>query len=382
MVLLTLVAFAVSTSAVPPLVTTLAREVGATDQAFGHVFMLQFLFFTLASLVGGWATIRFGIRPRTLVVLGLAGVSAALAAGAFLSSLAWITLWIVPLGFAGGLIETFASVMVSEFERPRSSKLMNLSQAFFCLGAILAPQVVALSLRHGWSWRWAFVMFGGFVFAIGALFVANTRGGLPVPHMNAAPVAAAGRTDDRPFTDALFYLMAGVLFLYVVAEGSTACWIAVYFEKQLGASPGAAASRVSLFWTGLIVGRLLMLAVPHRWALWPALFVSAIAMTGANVLLALPWSVPVATTLLLLTGLACGPIWPVIVATSRALRHSARFTAGVIAAGALGAALGPFASSQVMSRWGLARLFPFHAAVCGLMLAVIGLAARRAHAQL
>jgi MFS family permease len=58
-------------------------------------------------------------------------------------------------------------------------------------------------------------------------------------------------------------------------------------------------------------------------------------------------------------GIAAGPVWPIAVMLSQHTRHSVRFTSGVIGAGALGAALGPLLSAQVIRQLGLVWFFPF-----------------------
>jgi len=377
-VLLTLSAFAISANAIPPLITTIADALHARYQAFGYVIALQYLCFALASLTGGWFTERLGLRERTLVVCGVAGMAVLFYLGAFVQGFAWFVLWIVPVGFAGGLTETFGSIMVARFGRRDSSKLLCLSQVFFCLGAIAAPQLVAILLERQVSWRTAFVIFGTCIGAIAILFTALTRartGG-----NTHAPPTRPPDEQGMPFSfrEPLFVLLAVSMFLYVSIEQSVACWIAPFFEKQLGLPADGAATRLALFWAGLVAGRLVVLALPARWTLWPAFLTSSAGMTLALGLLSFGWTTATASGIVVAAGFLSGPIWPVIVTASRHVRGSARFAAGVIAAGAFGAATGPLLSSRLIAWLGWTRFFPVLTGGSALFFLVVVATRRRA----
>jgi len=375
---LTLSAFAVSMTAVPPLATTIARDLGGRFETFGYVFMLQFLCFTLVSLWAGWAAEHGMVNSCRFVECGLFVLGAALLSGACLPRIGLFLVWAVPLGLAGGLVEPFGAVMITDLERPGSSKLMNLSQVFFCLGAVFTPQLVAILLANGLSWRTAFVIFGICILVIAALFtlLSPCRNGPPDNGERVPSHAEAEPRRRNPFTQRLFYLLATFLLLYVVIESGTACWIAAYFEKRLLVTPAGAAWRLAVFWTGLIVGRMTMLALPVRWTLWRAAFAGACGMTLANGILSLPLTAGPTTAALFLAGIASGPVWPVTVSICKVVRDSARFTASVIAVGAIGCALGPFLSSLVIRYIGMVSLFPVLTAG-GIPLIVVLLAARR-----
>ena len=132
-IFLSLTAFAISGNVIPPLITTIANEIAANYTSFGYIIMLQFLSFFIAGIVGGWISERYSVNIRSFVLIGLLLVGLALLVGAKLAKLQWFIIWAIPLGFGGGLVETFGTVLVSVHEKPNSSKLLNLSQVFFCL---------------------------------------------------------------------------------------------------------------------------------------------------------------------------------------------------------------------------------------------------------
>ncbi len=359
-ILLTLTAFAISANAVPPLATTIARQFNISYDVFGYIVTLQFVCFAAASLLGGYVQHQFGFPNHTLVVAGVFGMALLLIIGSGLSSFGWVLIWVIPLGFAGGLTETFSSIMVAECEDGDSSKLINLSQVFYCAGAILAPQLVAILMDLKISWRIAFLLFGTFVTFIGCFFgLVNRHVSTPAhPISPSTPHVTKEGSNISLHRDTIFYCMALLLFLYVVIEVSSTSWIAAYFEKRFALSVSAAARRLSIFWTGIIIGRSLMVVLPARFSLWPGLIGGTSGMVLGNTLLSLSSSTGAATGAVFIYGIAAGPIWPVTVMLSQQSRDSNRFTSGVIGAGGLGAAIGPLLGSYIIRSFGLAWFFP------------------------
>jgi fucose permease len=360
-ILLSLTAFAISADSIPALVTTMAEEFAISYNAFGYIFMLQFISFTCASWSGGYMQQRFGFSHRMLVIVGIFSVSLLYIIGGALSSFLWVFIWVIPMGYAGGLIETFCSIMITEFEDGNSSKLMNLSQVFYCAGAALSPQLVAILLDAQISWRVIFLILGIYAFFIGGFFTLFHKNPIPSPQVPSNP-----ESKSTPFPshnllkhDRLFYLMAAIVFLYIIIEFSSASWLAAYFEKIFHVSASSAARRLSLFWAGLIIGRAFMVVAPAKLTLWPGLLGGAFGMIIGNIFLSLCWSPRIAAWTVLFCGIAAGPVWPIAVMLSQHIRRSDRFTSGVIGSGALGAALGPLLSAQVIRHLGLAWLFPF-----------------------
>jgi fucose permease len=353
--LLALTGFAVSGNAVPPLMTTLSREMGTDISAFGYILSLQFFFFFLAALAGGWAGERFGIKPGILAAAGLLIMTVSLFIAPLLNKFYLFVLWSVPLGFAGGLTETFSTIMITRYDREGSGKILNLSQGFFTFGAVAAPWIISGILDRGISWRTAFFIFGGLLTVITFLFISGTK-----PFSKGTIDGMGEKPKPRePFRwSKHLILFSGALFFYVAVESAAVAWISAYFEESLGTSAGDAAWRLSIFWGGLLVSRLGMMVLPDRFTLWPAMIIGAAGM-GVSFILFAPTSSPEFTTLLTGTaGFCAGPLWPSTVTAASQRFRSSRKTTIVIGAGALGVAAGPFTGSLIIKIAGLKSIFP------------------------
>lgn len=364
----TLTAYAISGNAVAPLISTLAGDLGIAIPRFGLLIMLQFVAFAAASFAGGALKERLGLSNSPMVAAGLAILTVSFFAGALaLRSGTSLIAWIIPLGLAGGSVETFASLEVSRLSRDGSSRNLCLSQAFYSIGAFIAPQAVYLVFRAGLGWRPVLVVFGLFSAAILAFFLTSTvrRGGF-------APVGQAGGAAPLAARAAgpAFVLLLLLILPVVVMESISASWLAYVFETHDGLGPKEAALVLALFWAAMTAGRFAILLVPARLSLWPTLAVSALGVLAVSTGLAAAQGLALRIALVALLGLFIAPLWPVIVMTTSAAFGSDRLTSALIGTGALGFAAGPAVGALIMRLGWARRFFLVHTGLGLLMVAL------------
>jgi fucose permease len=357
----TLSAFAISANAVPPLISTMADGFRVNASNFGFFMTLQFVSFSLTSFAGGWVKERLKLTNWHLVSAGLIVIVAAFFAGAVLLRSAWsLVLWIVPLGLAGGAVETFSSIEISARSDPGSSKNLCLSQVFYSLGAFAAPQLVYLCFGAGLGWQATFLLFGSFSAAVCLFFIlAGARRGA----FRANPPADGQRLEEGKGRSRVFVFLLLLMLVYVVLESLSAAWLSYIFESHYRLSAREAAIALMLFWVGMLVGRLYIVFLPARWTLWPALLISSLAIVLVTLLLALVDLRVVRYAGVLLLGAAAGPVWPVLVMTTRVTCGSERRTSAVIGLGAIGFAAGPLLGSLLLAAGLGAHFFIFELAL-------------------
>ncbi len=373
----TITAFAVSANAVAPLISTLAGRLGIPASAFGLFIALQYVAFAAASFLGGFLKARLRWTNYHLMAVGLGLITLALLlAPAVLRSTVAVIAWIIPLGLAGGAVETFASVEISALSPHGGSKNLNVSQAFYSIGAFAAPQIVFLALGAGLGWEGTFIVFGAFALGIGLFFVLHSRGKFRPGGREAGPHAAATATGRR---GGVFGSLLVLMFVYVILESLTAAWLSYVFEITYRLTARDAALALATFWVAVTLGRFAVVLLPDRWTLWPALLACSAALLVLAVFLSAFGPLAARFALVFLLGVAAGPMWPVIVMTTAVSCRSERLTAAVIGAGALGSAVGPSLGSLLL-RFGLApRYFLVMAAAAAGVLAfcLLGYAVHR-----
>jgi fucose permease len=375
---ITLAAFAISGNAVAPLVSSLSRSIGMPASSFGWLFTLQYVSFAVAAFLGGATKERMRLSNSHLVSVGLLVISVVLFLGAVvLRSTAALVLWVIPLGLAGGAVETFSSVEISHLGRASSSKNLCLSQVFYTIGAFAAPQIVYIIFGAGLDWRSAFVIFGLFTTAVFSLFLLfSFRRGAYKKHAE-APVR------DGPYSrarNAVFFLLVLLMLSNVLLESFSALWLSYIFELRYALTARDASLVLVLFWAGMMAGRLLILLLPARWTLWPALVLSTVALLAAAGCLAAAESLRAHYVFVALLGVFLGPLWPVIVMTSSAAFPSERSTSTLIGIGAVGYACGPLLGSLVLGLHWTAHIFLVHLALAALIV-LFCLTSWRTHAR-
>lgn len=363
----TLTAFAVSANAVAPLISTLSGSLGVKASNFGYFITLQFIAFSLASFVGGYVKERLRLTNYHLVASGLVIIAAAFFLGTVgLRSAAALVVWVIPLGLAGGAVETFSSIQISTLSRPGSSKNLCLSQVFYSIGAFASPQLVYLLFGAGLGWKTAFLLFGLFSAAICAFFLAfHARGGrFAQPGRREAAAAQVSRSRGPTFYFLLLLMLFGVTL-----ESLSAAWLSYIFELRYGLTAQNAALALVIFWSGMILGRFSIVLLPTRWTLWPALLAASLGILATTTCLAAVSLLPVRYALGGVLGFFVGPLWPVNVMTSSTTFGSEKMTSTIIGMGAIGFASGPLLGSLLL-RFGLApRFFQLQLALGALILA-------------
>lgn len=123
---------------------------------------------------------------------------------------------------------------------------LNLAQAFFAIGACVAPMIAMVC---GASWRMAF----GIVVVCGVLnFVYSLR-------MKVGPEAyrqeQSGKPDFGFFRKTSFWLCAMIIFCYLAIESSVMGWLVTFFVDSGAAGEATAQLLATALWGALMVGR-------------------------------------------------------------------------------------------------------------------------------
>ena len=302
----------------------------------------------LAFGTAGYLTSSFlsGRILRVLPIGTVLALSTAAAATALLGY-ALTPLWplMLVLGFVGGLGGGAVDAGLNAYGASHfSARILNWLHAFFGLGTTAGPLIVTGVLSAGASWRYAYVVVGSAQVALAITFFLTRGRWLRVAETATedAPPVVPARTRDtlgRP----LVWLGMLVFFVYTGVELIAGQWTYSLLTLGRGVTASTAGIWVSLYWGGLLVGRVLFGVIADRVPLTQTLRLCMLATAAGALLFWLEPTRTLALIGLMMIGFFLAPIFASLISLTpnRVGRTHADSAIGfqIAAAGLGGAAL-------------------------------------------
>ncbi len=309
------------------------------------------------------------IGPRTAALIGLSLVSGGLALFAASPGPALNLALYALIGIGQGFLEILVNWSVMRMDR--EGRAMSIMHAAFSIGAVAGPFAVGWLLASGRPWV---LIYRGMALLFGVVLAA----GLALPFDRLGRETVAARTGGGPSVrDRAYVLGFAVLFLYVGAELGISNWAAELFVRSFRGSEATGSFMVSLFWLGLLAGRLGIPLLLPRARQEKVLVVLSAGLAASTLLLAAssffgPPAVFVGAASVALAGLFCSSIYPIVIFLEGRAHPGAEGAAiGFAGAGGgLGAFLFPFLMSRIAGAAGVNVGFAFYALVAALVSAL------------
>ncbi len=364
--LTTFVIFGIGMTIVGATLPKILAEFSWSYTAAGAVIAAGALGYFISTYLNGILMPHIG--PKAVITIGLVLQVVALAFFAATPSVVLNFFLALFIGLGQGGTEVTINYTVVRMEQKGESHLMSLVHAAFSVGAVIGPLVIGFIIRFGMVWQ---LVYRGL--SVITLVLAIVMLLLPFKRISHAEVEENEQTGaSRPERQPMFYLAFLVLFLYVGFELGTSNWVSEYFVKFLGSTPSIGAFMVSVFWGGLLIGRIGVPAVFRR-----------VEHTRVLVGLSLASGVTLAAALLFrntvgsgfaffLSGLACSAIYPLIMTI---IGH--HFSAGQSRAvgfaatgGGVGSFVFPFIMAAVSEAFGIRTGFFLYVVMAFVMTAI------------
>jgi FHS family glucose/mannose:H+ symporter-like MFS transporter len=279
---------------------------------------------------------------------GTALLGLGLASGAAAHSLWALFLTYLVAGLAGALLINTSWIWISAHITEHKAAASLAMIVFFGLGMMVVPVVVGQALDMGATWREILLVEGGLTMACAVAFACLPL--LDVPerqNVRLAHLKSVAGHDP--------WLLIGVLgagFMYTGAESTINVWLPKFQIEVFSSGDTWASLSVTLFWVGLVIGRLAFMPLTKRFAATRLLLVCMGMMAGFTVALALAPSETVALVMAVGAGLGASASYGLISTYSG---HFPGWRSGValslfILSGAVGGVvlpyvLGPLASA-------------------------------------
>jgi len=296
---------------------------GAPLEAAGLIALILTSCSALSSVLSGAIAKRLGAGPIVLIssaltALGLFGYSLS-------PSYAWVLVSALPLGFGQGAVDSTLNGYVASHY---SSRHMNWLHASWGVGATVGPLIMTAAIASG-GWRGGYRAISCVQAALALLFLVSL--GLWKRTTSAEAAAAAGAVTgaakparDDPALNSRGrakihgmrrrepWMQIAMYLLYSACEFSVGIWTVSMLEESRGVAAGRAGNWISLYYGGIMVGRVLTGLVSDR--LGNRFMVRlglGVSLVGAVLLCLRPASY-LALPGLLLLGLGFAPIYPCV----------------------------------------------------------------------
>ncbi|NQT59205.1 MAG: MFS transporter [Bacteroidetes bacterium] len=334
----------------PALVTSLIQEFSISVNHLGFAFALQYVSFFIFSLIYGVLIQKWKRAHESSIVISLLATAAALFFLGYINSFFGLIILLVIVGGSGGILESVSSTLISAYEKYNSSRFLNLSQFFYCIGAMLSPAITALLFTWNFSISYLGIILVVFIalIAVAVFILIYSKTGNRESEKTAEETVSRTTIQNEsksPRRKFIWYLLA--MFMFVVAESSLASWIPLFFEKGKQISLGNAALILTFFWLGVALGRLY-----YAFAKTKSLKKSMIIHGLIALLLAFSMNIIQSEALSILCvfgiGLSCGPLWPMLLASCRHEFSKPHYIMYMISTASIGAFTGPLCTSLLI----------------------------------
>lgn len=345
----------------------------------GSVLLATYLGMLSATLFAGALCDLIGTQRVVLIgsgtlVLGVLGYSTA-------RSFAMLFAAMVLLGIMIGSLMTAGTHTIVEVHAAHKGRYLNLSNIFHGVGSMLAPFYAGQMLAAGFSWWLVYQLCLVLAVLIAGLF-------LTIPASKARAGQPSGNILDL-YRGALNRRTAGyylLSLLYVAAETGLIVWMVEFLQKGRGQPVLLSSTFLSLYFAGIIAGRLAGSLLVDRLGYLRALLGAGI---GALACLALGIFGPPALAFCLpLAGLFFATMAPTLAAAvTNANPHPQKAGAGntgsvlglLLAAGGIGGMLGAWSAGFVSSFIGIQLGFGVQLIYAALFVGVVMVLYRTHH---
>jgi putative MFS transporter len=257
---------------------------------------------------------------------------------------------------------TLTATLGVEFKE-KSAFHLGMSQAFFSIGAVLAPFWCEALFSAGFTYHHAFGIVGIALIVTYILFL-FTR------HENDIRGAAQSGIGSalRFFTKKAFLLIAVAMFMAIGIEETVAFYADSYLELTLGV-PQFSALALSLFWAGMIPPRIFLgfIKLPHK-----TLFtICGLGITASALGIIFIPILPVRLVLFALLGVFNGPTWPIImdITAKKYPGNAGAVTNIMMSLGCLGGAITPLIAGALVVGINFVPIL-IATAFCGVIMSI------------
>ena len=323
----------------------LLQDVGFDHSLGGMIISSEYTGFFLATFLAGLIADRFG-KKVTLILAGLSlslGVSGYAASSGFISFIGFIFL----IGLGLGSLELSGSDILSGIWTVQKGRYLNLLNACYGMGSILAPMAVGYLLQRAVPWR--------VVYRYSLLII--------------LPITLYFIIMRYPREDKRVLLMYTAIFAYVAAEVGMATWFVGFLQNEKQISAAGSSAYFAIYFAGMTVGRLLGSLFVDRLGHMKSLLLFT-ALSGLFLAVGI-FGPSSAAIFLAFTGFGFSIIFPTATTVVSGIpsKNPSILLGSFFAVGGVGGMVGPYLVGLVNDLLGMEKGMAMELVFCALLMA-------------
>jgi len=358
--------FGVSLIVVGALLPRILQDFHWSYTAAGVVLAANSVGYFTSTLVSGLLVQRLGLKP--VIALGLAIEAVSLFFFGSTPAVSVNLMLNLLIGVGQGAVEVVVNTSITRMEREGDSHLMMFVHSAFSVGAIVGPVAIGLIVARDLPWQGVYRLIALVVLLIGGLLSL-----LPFRRIEGSgSIAEQAKPKLRSLLGfPLLLLSFFALFLYVGLEVGVSNWISEYFVRVFGTPASTGAFMVSLFWLGILIGRLSVSLVARGTRQAATLVALALLYTLSILLAVLMRRAAAGGVFFFLASLGCSGFYPLVMnLLGRYFPRSQSVAVGFAATGGgVGMFLFPLLMSGVSQQYGIRSGFVVYIAMGAALVA-------------
>ncbi|MES0341338.1 MAG: MFS transporter [Candidatus Humimicrobiaceae bacterium] len=221
-------------------------------------FNLVFTFFTIGSITGQLTSVLYNKRFNSLSIL-VASFIVLIPVTFTLSQITGLfTFYILYFisGYFMGVIWLQANTNIMRSRIKNKDRLISVALSFYPIGAFLSPYISSSIVSRGIDWQVLYYILIFLIIIIIILYLIITRRIGYMSIKNDQKISFKEIFTNKT-KNILFILMAVMLGVYAISETVIATWAPTFFRSERSFNISDAALVVSLYWGGILVGRVI-----------------------------------------------------------------------------------------------------------------------------
>jgi len=306
-------AYAASVVVTPIILLALAHDLGFGLAEGGGIEAIRAGFLMAILIASGFAAARWGKIP--VLAAGSLILGGGLVLYAMAPAYAVVLLGMILVGLGSGLLEALINPLIQDVHPDDSGRYLNIVNAFFSVGVLVAVLVAGELLTRGISWRILIAGVGTLAVISGLLFAVLGRDEYRLERERRR-TRGSGVTTFRHAKTVLrepaFWVFGLAMFCGGGAEGAFIFWSASYIQINFEAVARAGALGTAAFAAGMVIGRLGTGRYVRQSGLRTLIIASALSGATVSVFAYLVDNMLGFFALLFAAGLSIACFWPSI----------------------------------------------------------------------